>query len=140
MSHEMVYILSSLLQFQLLLMTQNLCVSSNPSHSFSQPGSSPCSSLVIATTSWRQSATNTSVRAWTQPRVRTCPRPQSLTASLVRSTPVRWLYVSSKMDERVIKSPSRQFVPEMVERINRSVGLRRSPGKEINICSAFSRV
>jgi hypothetical protein len=52
----------------------------DPSHSliFSQPGPSPRSKLVIATTSWRQSATNTSVRAWTRPRARTHPSTQFL--------------------------------------------------------------
>jgi len=51
------------------------------------PGLSPRSSLVIAITRRRHSARNTCARAWTRPRARTCPRPQSLTASLVRSTP-----------------------------------------------------
>jgi len=62
------------------------------------PGLSPRSSLVIAITRRRHSARNTCIVRGRFGRARTCPRPQSLTASLVRSTPPGGCTSSSSVD------------------------------------------
>ena len=82
---------------------------------------------MIATLRRRHSARNTCARAWTRPRARSRPRPQSLTAWLVRSTPLCRLYVSYSVTYFDLRSctrclSGRQCFVRYTERLARPCG------------------